>query len=529
MRLLFINNATFSTASFVQELDRLLPIEHLYLIDHLPPSPIGGVEMSYFSMIGMQQGEHFEAGWTKIPPLDAPTLSAMSECETIFLKAIEKNGKFSKLIDREQRRRKLGLPPIDQYATGIGYDQRKYLYLQHLRYWKYFLEHNDIDLVTITISPHHGYDYVIYRLAKLLKIPVLFYEDGPVDDWMIPKDDIEEPDNRIKRAVAAAREAFATTPENVSLSERADGFVKKLTNRNEDPTPYYMDPARIASWEYAPVATDWKTAKSLARGVLSFCKNYGLGGERRVAARLLLFCWVVRWRKERELRQLRTYYDSLASAPDFGRPSIYLPLHYQPEISTSPLAGVFAEQLLVAQMLSYCLPDRWQINVKEHPYQKSLARDAALYRELSRLPNVRLVSRDINTYTLIDEGSAVATCTGRAGWEALFRGKPVLAFGEVSFQYAPGAFRVRSLDDCKAAMAKIAAGADRPTHHELMVFLKGLESIAVRGNLAAGSPAQLMKLAGITPYELGVNMARDVAVRYQERRPDRVKLRRLGS
>ena len=43
-----------------------------------------------------------------------------------------------------------------------------------------------------------------------------------------------------------------------------------------------------------------------------------------------------------------------------------------------------------------------------------------------------------NTISLIKGSVAVATITGTAGWEALFHGKPVIAFGLAWYRWAQG-------------------------------------------------------------------------------------------
>jgi hypothetical protein len=55
----------------------------------------------------------------------------------------------------------------------------------------------------------------------------------------------------------------------------------------------------------------------------------------------------------------------------------------------------------------------------------------------------------------------VATATGTAGWEAVTRGKPALCFGYPWYARCPGVARVSGVDDCRAALGRVADGSLR--------------------------------------------------------------------
>ena len=52
----------------------------------------------------------------------------------------------------------------------------------------------------------------------------------------------------------------------------------------------------------------------------------------------------------------------------------------------------------------------------------------------------------------------MATITGTAGWEALFRGKPSIVFGRAFYRGAPGVIAVDRHGDLKAALEQVEAG-----------------------------------------------------------------------
>ena len=126
---------------------------------------------------------------------------------------------------------------------------------------------------------------------------------------------------------------------------------------------------------------------------------------------------------------------------DFSIPYIYVPLHLQPEMTTSALGGIYRDQLLMLEHLHQLLPIGWKILVKENPKQGPFARGSMFFHRLNRLKNVLMVPSDTNTNTLTKNSKIVATVTGTAGWEAIQMGIPAITFGNAWFNSLPGVFQ----------------------------------------------------------------------------------------
>ena len=126
---------------------------------------------------------------------------------------------------------------------------------------------------------------------------------------------------------------------------------------------------------------------------------------------------------------------------DYGSPYIYVPLHLQPEMTTSSLGGIYRDQLLMLEHLQQLLPSDWKILVKENPKQGPFARGAMFFHRLNRLEHVSLVPSDTNTKQLTKHSKLVATVTGTAAWEAIQMGRPAITFGNAWFNSLPGITR----------------------------------------------------------------------------------------
>ena len=125
---------------------------------------------------------------------------------------------------------------------------------------------------------------------------------------------------------------------------------------------------------------------------------------------------------------------------NFDQNYVYVPLHLQPEMTTSALGGIYRDQLLMLEKLSAILPSGWKILVKENPKQGPFARDPMFFHRFARIPNLLMVSAETNSLDLIKHSRMVATVTGTAALEAAENGKPAVIFGHAWFRRIHGIF-----------------------------------------------------------------------------------------
>lgn len=137
------------------------------------------------------------------------------------------------------------------------------------------------------------------------------------------------------------------------------------------------------------------------------------------------------------------YFEHLAGyegkSVDLDAEFVYIPLHNQPELSTSALGGVWRDQLLMIEAVAAQLPDGWKIYVKENPRQGAFARGPFFFHRLGRIRGVTLVPSTTSTHALSTRARLTATITGTAGWEAMRKGRPALVFGAAWYRSLPGA------------------------------------------------------------------------------------------
>jgi hypothetical protein len=403
---------------------------------------------------------HLDAvDWNVIPPIDEELVEALRPCETVFFE----------MMNRDEGK-----------GRSISFAERQRQYLRVLQYWNAVLEGEEINFFLSISPPHRFRTYVISCLCKHKNIPEFHFDHtSPIPALFYLSKDWEHPVIGLRERYAELR---ANPPENVVLSETLERYWHAQTGVG-DPAPWFV---------HDPPPTQRQVWLAMAKSVLRRGLPRMLQQGVLFMVRRLRWKYWERWFRDRgrrtRARAMFRFYDENARAPDLGQRYLYLPFQLQPELTTCPLAGAYADQILIAQLLSALLPSDVLIYVKEHPNQQRLfpdgmCRDLSLYRELLALPNVRLVPRSFDTFALMEHALAVATATGSAGFEALFRGTPFLMFGHDYYQYAPGVFLIRSKEDCQSALQAVLNEECKPTLAELRLFLKALGDTALPGYL----------------------------------------------
>lgn len=392
-------------------------------------------------------GQYQGVSWPELTPLDEELIEAMRPCEAVFFMMIERYARY-----RE-----------------ISYVDRRQQYFDHLRYWHHILTTKRIDLLLMNTEPHQCYDWVLYHLCKLKGIPIWYIERCYIVDAFYLVRNLEESAVELQKKVTELQEQYRDPSVTIPLSPRYEDYFRSHTQENADPWYMYRRSEHmkkksfILKWSGKAMEMMWHKPNRLLSSMIS--PEF--------------------W--HRKLRQHRTMvlYDRLAQEPDLSKPFLYVPLHLQPEATTCPMSGAYMDQERLVQLLAWHLPADVRLYVKEHPAQEELCRSEAFYRHLQELPSVTLVPRDFDTFALTDHALAVATGTGTAGFEALFRGKPVLMFGHRFYQYAPGVYRIHSNADCTTALTNIMKG-EKPSERDARLFLKAIEET---GTPYVGGPA----------------------------------------
>lgn len=262
------------------------------------------------------------------------------------------------------------------------------------------------------IAKKRGIQTILIHLA-LIQNRVGFTEDYRTFNW-----------------VRARFEELQSGARRSPLEEEARQYIEEFRKK---PAPYLKNLApdfnfqahRSANFQFLAPAHLWRSARwytgTLYRELFKNERYYD-----DIPVRLQL--WDKLKRRVRGIRGFERYYSRINPAERYA----FYPLHQEPETALLLYAPYQADQLAVIKAAAHALPIDMLLYVKEHPEMVGY-RTRKYYREITKIPNVRLIDPRTTSYELIAKAALTFTITGTVGWESVLFKKPVITFGDVFF------------------------------------------------------------------------------------------------
>jgi hypothetical protein len=380
---------------------------------------------------------------------------------------------------------------------SFSYAERRLLFRKFVRCWTYVIDHYGIDALISPNIPHTSFDFPLYLVCRQKGIKMISFMNTPFMKYgrIIPIAIPYHIPERIKQSFERKQKADA----RVLLSDDTRDCLARVNdkyesakpenfqvyNRHHRKRPSVFLTARKFIYELFGEGSPWRGREGwLVKGVPNYHKPRSSIVEDTPIRQKLPGYMAKILRRVRYLKRLEAEYRRLAVRPDLGKKYVVMGLHYQPESTTSPRAGLFADQLYILELMARHLPRDWAIYVKENPKQfnpiaeGNTGRPMRFYRDALKIPRVSLVPHDMDPFVLIDQALAVFTVTGTIGWEGMARGKPVVIFGPSWYEYfSPGVMRIAKggdLDDVPAFIAQYKY--DEEALHR---YLKTIEELSI--------------------------------------------------
>ncbi len=136
-----------------------------------------------------------------------------------------------------------------------------------------------------------------------------------------------------------------------------------------------------------------------------------------------------------------------------GRIAFY-GLHVQPENSIDVLGSYVSDQLKLIKDIRRSLPFDTTLVVKEHPNFLGMKKPG-FFRDLRKIPNVRLIRHDVPTFDLYDRIDLVLTVSGTTAYEAGMLGIPAITFSPMFFGGLSSVRYCRSVTELKNLAADL--------------------------------------------------------------------------
>jgi hypothetical protein len=292
-------------------------------------------------------------------------------------------------------------------------------------YFHEILVTQEIDWVLFSNLPHEGPDFILYKLARCLKLRTLMCHQSIFSNRFFVTTKISE--FGMFKTIPSVCEAkvsispgfkqyhcnMKSTENNINVRKKS--FLHKIFN-------FLMVFSNMVI----------KKTYNVLFGKIKkpFFKNAYL----KIIDLVLNFNYAIR------LNKISISSHDLEDIFRKQKYIIYFPLHLQPELTTSTLGGLYDDQLLAIEKLSSKIGKDGLILIKENPKQTFFQRGRDFFRRLKCLDNVLVVDKYYSTLDLIERSTITATISGSAGWETIKGGKKCLIFGRAWYMGLPGCY-----------------------------------------------------------------------------------------
>jgi len=377
---------------------------------------------------------------------------------------------------------------MDPTAYAFNITERTQLYYEFLQYWLNTIKVLRPEGVLFTESPHGLFQYILYAVCQENNIKIIRYVPTHINGLTFLSSFIEHTPGYLENVY----EIYLNGNED-GVFQLSNDYLEKNRSSYKEALPYYM---RTLTKQYSILQTSkvylGKIKRLLKTDIVTAYKKGNHYALSQVGTKFDLIIYRIKGFFVK--RKLQKVYDNFAIFADLTKPYIYVALHYQPEKTSSPEAGVFVDQWLMINMLSSTVLSDWTIYVKEHSSQFSnklygeQGRRSDFYEKVRALKNVNLINRHTNSFDLIDNAKAIATLTGTVGLESVIRSKPVFCFGYAWYEKCHGVMKVSTSMELKKYLEDIQKDY-MVDSRKVDAFLHAIEAVSFPTYLNPGNKA----------------------------------------
>ena len=412
----------------------------------------------------------------------------------------------------------LGIASRMDRGYTFSLEERRRLYYRWLEAWLNAVANLKPDFVFFPVTPHSVYDYVLYGVCLEQGIPIVCFRNITALGLVLPFPYFDQPNERIASNYQALLQRDPQLDALMTdLSERTVKYLGSHSKDYHEAMPEYLRRRLDSESRRGAIRVDsplrWffsrllrlhripRYARSLVRLIVHYARSLIRFFNDAPPKNFLKHAYEnledshlsgIQWRRykvwaKRYKSSLRRAYDGLTMEPEFQVDYVYVALQYQPERTSQPEGGRFADQWLMVRMLAAQLPEGWRIIIKENPTQLlpgtshgERGRLPGFYQDLLNAGNVQLVPITTSQFDLIDNARAVVTLNGTPGFEAVLRGVPAFTFGHAWYRGCDGVFLTSDRNKLAAAIEAVASGY-KPDRHKVLMFLRAVEQSGVHG------------------------------------------------
>lgn len=352
---------------------------------------------------------------------------------------------------------------------------------------------------------------LLYQVAKKKNIKTLIIEAGRIGNKYFITEEYDRP-TYILKSLEYIKEHSAESSVVKYLKE-AEKFLKHF---REKKNYYYEASESFEALTRTP--SRWKNLEFLlpmnllrfARWLIRYFPEYWKCRDDFSTPNPFYVYWDKLKRKLRIAVGCEDLYDKVIS----GEKYVYFPLQSEPEALPMLLTPFYADQLWLIKQVAKSLPLQYKLYVKDHPWMIGY-RPRRYYREIKKIPNVKLIDVSANGIDLIQNSRAVIGIPGTSGWEGLKLRKPVIVFGKIFYSYLSAVKRCSNVEDLPYLFKDLLEKPVPDCDKEIVQFIAALfrESVDVDfwqlwdfegGGKLAERKGQLVPLVDLLSQKMGL-------------------------
>lgn len=271
--------------------------------------------------------------------------------------------------------------------------------------------------------------FLLLRMCQLRGIKVLFVNTGCIRDrWLLSED--YKTFTGVDRLFQHERERLKSSESRKKAEEFLRAFRERPIPHIKTTTASQYPTSRLKQFKFLNPKKGWNSLSTWLREV----KNSFTDPSRHD------YDYIGPWNYLHDLlkRKVRNLVgtDDLYSPFDPKENFAYFPLHYEPEVSLLLQAPYYTDQAHLIKQIAKSLPVQMTLYVKEHPIMSEY-RTRRFYREIKKLPNVKLLPPTMTGFEILPHAKLIVTITGTSAWEGTFLKKPAIAFGHWFYNTLP--------------------------------------------------------------------------------------------
>ena len=407
----------------------------------------------------------------------------MSECQTVFLAALDRTMPIAESIHENQR----------YFWDLVGY------------FVGFFKKNNQITSVLFDNTPHMPWDICLFYVAKLLNKDTLIGRKTGISGYIYLDEDFRPGksvwsfaytalENPLLKYLGNAKELRERLNE-LSFTKGQVGGMWAPVQQRKNMLGVIRDFLKKAGLK----KMGGKQLMALRRFVFSEVPNNSIGATEKTVQRSTLagmknvgkLKFLIIQNRYNKINKQCVGFDKTLTLDDaeLSKPYIYFALHFQPERTTLPEGLVFDDQLLAIRITAAALPEGWRVIVKDHPRQYSYDlrslhfRTSADYERITQISNVVMVPSNTDHKMLLDKSVLTATISGSVSWEGLLCGKPSLVFSEIWHAGCMCTRFVTSPDEVRSAISELSLKSVDDIDNDICLFVSNIMSSLINASL----------------------------------------------